>query len=177
VVLSSYLPGQERGNVTFAVEGGFGAYTTEPDVIAQTVVEWLRDPLEMEKRSKAACAASRPRATLQIAEEIGRKWLKTNAADLASALLVKLRQSEQQISSADEESDEAAEVVHQAEEAADASQTESLNSALTQLNDACRGLRQAQLTLREAKMRVRSTLEEAVTVGKGTADASTHWSA
>jgi len=177
VVLSSYLPGQERGNVTFAVEGGFGEYTTKPDIIAQTVVAWLQDPVELEKRSKAAGAASRPRATLQIAEEIGRKWLKTSAADLASALLVKLRQSEQQDSSAAEESEDAEEVVHQAEKAEDTSKTESLNSALTQLNDAYRTLRQAQLSLREAKMHVRSTLEEAVAVGNGPADPGAEMSA
>ena len=36
-MLSSYLPGQEAGNVPFVVQSGFGEYSKDPRQIARTV--------------------------------------------------------------------------------------------------------------------------------------------
>jgi 1,2-diacylglycerol 3-beta-galactosyltransferase len=44
LILSSFLPGQEHGNVAFAQDGGFGIFTRCPKGIADTASALLRDP-------------------------------------------------------------------------------------------------------------------------------------
>ena len=70
IMLSSYLPGQESGNVGFVVDGGFGAYSGEPSTIASTVCGWLDDDDRLREMSELSLAASRPAATEQIADDI-----------------------------------------------------------------------------------------------------------
>merc|ERR1711924_42036 len=70
IVLSSFLPGQEEGNVPFVVDGGFGAYETEPHAIAETVATWLSNPTMLAQMSAAALKLARPSATLDIAREL-----------------------------------------------------------------------------------------------------------
>merc|ERR1719291_1031261 len=45
-LLTSFIPGQEEGNVSFVVDGGAGAFVadTDPDAIAAEVAAWLGDP-------------------------------------------------------------------------------------------------------------------------------------
>ena len=43
IMLSGYLPGQESGNVGHVVDGGFGAYSSDPSELARTA--WLRSAL------------------------------------------------------------------------------------------------------------------------------------
>lgn len=69
-MLSSFLPGQEAGNVPFVVGGGFGAYAPQPERIAQTVCEWLEDPELLKEMSANAKAQGQPRAATTIAEEL-----------------------------------------------------------------------------------------------------------
>jgi len=71
IMLSDFLPGQEAGNVPFVVDGGFGAYSKRPEVIAKTVSGWLKDPQHLADMSSKSQDAGRPAATKQIAEDIG----------------------------------------------------------------------------------------------------------
>lgn len=69
-MLFAYLPGQEEGNVPFVENSGFGQYSGDPKVIADTVCSWLNSPDKMESMKAAALAAARPSATLDIAKEL-----------------------------------------------------------------------------------------------------------
>lgn len=69
-MLSSYLPGQEEGNVPFVQEAGFGTYSGNPVTIADTVSTWLSSPEMLSKMKEAALAAARPSATLDIARDL-----------------------------------------------------------------------------------------------------------
>jgi 1,2-diacylglycerol 3-beta-galactosyltransferase len=72
VMLSSYLPGQEAGNVKFVLEGGFGSYSPKSSVISKTVSGWLDNSELLQEMSAKASSAGAPEATLQIAEDIGK---------------------------------------------------------------------------------------------------------
>jgi 1,2-diacylglycerol 3-beta-galactosyltransferase len=63
-------PGQEEGNVPFVENSGFGKYSGNPDVIADTVCSWLASPDTMESMKEAALNAARPHATLDIARDL-----------------------------------------------------------------------------------------------------------
>ena len=69
-MLFSYLPGQEAGNVPFVENSGFGKFSGDPQVIAETVRSWLASPDKMKELKSAALAAARPSATLDIARDI-----------------------------------------------------------------------------------------------------------
>jgi len=69
-VLSSHLPGQEAGNVPFVIGKGFGEFSKEPKVIAQTVASWIQDDALLAKKSAAALDAGKPEATKLIAKEL-----------------------------------------------------------------------------------------------------------
>jgi 1,2-diacylglycerol 3-beta-galactosyltransferase len=71
VVISSYIPGQEKGNVDYVLEHQAGAYATDPAEIAEIVREWLwsgSDAFQQEVANAAALA--RPGAVLDIAERL-----------------------------------------------------------------------------------------------------------
>mmetsp|Transcript_8764 Transcript_8764/g.15802 ORF Transcript_8764/g.15802 Transcript_8764/m.15802 type:complete len:517 (-) Transcript_8764:1486-3036(-) len=85
IILSSFLPGQEEGNVTFVVENNIGAYLTDPIAIADKVCEWLNDPEELGALSERARSFGRPNATTLI------------AADLLEETTVRLRLRNKQI--------------------------------------------------------------------------------
>eukprot|EP01056_Protomagalhaensia_sp_Gyna25_P005986 Protomagalhaensia_sp_Gyna_25__5985@NODE_930_length_2398_cov_24_690547_g736_i0_p1_GENE_NODE_930_length_2398_cov_24_690547_g736_i0NODE_930_length_2398_cov_24_690547_g736_i0_p1_ORF_typecomplete_len618_score100_77MGDG_synth/PF06925_11/2e44Glyco_tran_28_C/PF04101_16/0_39Glyco_tran_28_C/PF04101_16/6_2e14Glyco_trans_1_3/PF13528_6/2_1e02Glyco_trans_1_3/PF13528_6/0_0053Glyco_trans_1_4/PF13692_6/0_026Glycos_transf_1/PF00534_20/0_1_NODE_930_length_2398_cov_24_690547_g736_i02882141 len=44
IMLSSYMPGQEEGNVSYVLDGNFGAYCVDPKMIGVIVREWLTNP-------------------------------------------------------------------------------------------------------------------------------------
>lgn len=69
-MLSSFLPGQEEGNVPFVEHAGFGTYEGEPARIAATVSGWLASPAKLRELKVAALEAARPRATLDIARDL-----------------------------------------------------------------------------------------------------------
>ena len=69
-MLFSYLPGQEEGNIPFVEESGFGHYSGDPSVIANTVSSWLESPEKLESMQQSALEASRPMATLDIALDL-----------------------------------------------------------------------------------------------------------
>jgi 1,2-diacylglycerol 3-beta-galactosyltransferase len=51
-------------------DSGFGKYSGNPEVIADTVSSWLASPEKMEAMRTAALAAARPTATLDIAKDL-----------------------------------------------------------------------------------------------------------
>lgn len=69
-ILSSFLPGQEEGNVPYVEENGFGTYRGSVDGIADAVQEWLASPLMLEQMRDSALEAARPDATLDIARDL-----------------------------------------------------------------------------------------------------------
>lgn len=71
-LLTSHLPGQEAGNVTYVIEGGFGAFETAPAAIARTLGGWLRDPSALARMRVNARKAANPSATHDIARDLAK---------------------------------------------------------------------------------------------------------
>lgn len=71
VIIYSYIPGQEEGNVQYVLDHQAGAYASEPAQVAQVVREWLRPGSGMLEQIVAKAAAlARPDATLVIAKRL-----------------------------------------------------------------------------------------------------------
>jgi hypothetical protein len=66
------VPGQEEGNVPFVENAGFGKYSSDPQVIAETVSSWLASSDTMARLQNAALNAARPSATLDIAKDLAK---------------------------------------------------------------------------------------------------------
>ena len=81
--LSSFLPGQEAGNVDIVLETGCGNFCEDPPEIAKTVGVWLKDSDLMNAMSLAAQKAGNPYAADEIVTDIGNQalaWMKLNEA-------------------------------------------------------------------------------------------------
>eukprot|EP00546_Thalassionema_frauenfeldii_P009751 CAMPEP_0178914470 /NCGR_PEP_ID=MMETSP0786-20121207/11444_1 /TAXON_ID=186022 /ORGANISM="Thalassionema frauenfeldii, Strain CCMP 1798" /LENGTH=519 /DNA_ID=CAMNT_0020587383 /DNA_START=107 /DNA_END=1666 /DNA_ORIENTATION=+ len=81
VMMTSFLPGQEAGNVEVVLDAGFGEYCKQPEKIGQTVANWLKNEELLCSMSKSATKAGHPHAAAEIAVDIGeitQKWLETN---------------------------------------------------------------------------------------------------
>lgn len=81
VMMTSFLPGQEAGNVDVVLESGFGEYQKRPSKIAEIVTSWLQDKPLLQTMSQAAMAAGNPYAADEIVEDIGRQtvaWMNLN---------------------------------------------------------------------------------------------------
>jgi UDP-N-acetylglucosamine:LPS N-acetylglucosamine transferase len=78
VMLTSFLPGQEEGNVDYVVEGGFGAFCqdSDPQAVAEEVTLWLNDNQKLEEMSMAAKRCGAPNAARDIVKQIGDSTLK-----------------------------------------------------------------------------------------------------
>lgn len=71
LILSSFIPGQEEGNVPFVVDNEVGLYCTEPEEIARIVQRWFQEDQTTRKRfAENARRLGRPQATTQIVESI-----------------------------------------------------------------------------------------------------------
>lgn len=80
-MLTSFLPGQEAGNVDVVLESGFGDYCEDPPQIATEVGYWLQDPELMQTMSRAATQAGNPHAADDIVRSIGSQtvsWMNLN---------------------------------------------------------------------------------------------------
>jgi 1,2-diacylglycerol 3-beta-galactosyltransferase len=76
MILSSFLPGQEAGNVPYVVEGGFGKYTgNKPKIIGDEVYKLFKNEQQLHEMSQKAKALARPDATVTIAKDIGIRLL------------------------------------------------------------------------------------------------------
>ena len=78
VLLTSFLPGQEEGNIDFVIEKKFGEYISDsnPQLIAQTVCSWLNNPDRMKEMSQFATKAGMPNAAEDIVKCIGKSVLR-----------------------------------------------------------------------------------------------------
>lgn len=73
LLLSSYLPGQEAGNVGWVTESGVGRYVPRLNELVQAVRELSRPGSpEIERMRRAVCLAARPQATERIADLVVR---------------------------------------------------------------------------------------------------------
>eukprot|EP00529_Nitzschia_sp_RCC80_P014757 CAMPEP_0113505750 /NCGR_PEP_ID=MMETSP0014_2-20120614/35502_1 /TAXON_ID=2857 /ORGANISM="Nitzschia sp." /LENGTH=748 /DNA_ID=CAMNT_0000401121 /DNA_START=236 /DNA_END=2482 /DNA_ORIENTATION=- /assembly_acc=CAM_ASM_000159 len=85
VMVTSFLPGQEEGNVDYVTEGGFGAFCpdTDPPAIAEEVALWLNDDDKLAEMATAAQKMGHPSAARDIVQQIGDstlKWRELNEA-------------------------------------------------------------------------------------------------
>lgn len=81
IMLTSFLPGQEAGNVDVVLEKEFGEYEQNPSKIANTVTSWLKSPNLLTKMSQLAMDFGNPYASDEIVEDIGRQtqaWMELN---------------------------------------------------------------------------------------------------
>lgn len=83
VMLTSFLPGQEEGNVDFVVAGGFGTFISDsdPNGVAEEVADWLKNDETRKELSKRAKMRGAPNAARDIVKNIGDislKWKKIN---------------------------------------------------------------------------------------------------
>jgi len=81
VMLTSFLPGQEAGNVDVVLEAGFGDFCVDPLEISGRVCSWLSDSSLLQEMSKAAHKAGYPLAADDIVADIGSEtviWMKMN---------------------------------------------------------------------------------------------------
>ncbi|CAN0080950.1 unnamed protein product [Scytosiphon promiscuus] len=70
VILSSFLPGQEAGNVPYVTDNNFGLYRNKPQEIAHEVSDLLADKDKLEAMGRNARSMGRPHATLDIARSL-----------------------------------------------------------------------------------------------------------
>ena len=84
-MLTSFLPGQEEGNVDYVIDGKFGAYfdDSDPQAIGEEIAHWLTDPAKLTEMSLAAKQMGAPHAARDIVQRIGDstlKWRELNEA-------------------------------------------------------------------------------------------------
>jgi 1,2-diacylglycerol 3-beta-galactosyltransferase len=71
MILSDAIPGQETGNVDYVVENNAGVYAPDPDVVASTVEQWLKEgEAGLRRRAENARRLGRPNAVWDIASEV-----------------------------------------------------------------------------------------------------------
>mmetsp|Transcript_185 Transcript_185/g.319 ORF Transcript_185/g.319 Transcript_185/m.319 type:complete len:475 (-) Transcript_185:3123-4547(-) len=70
IIVSGYLPGQEKGNVDFVVENGVGTFAPKPQDISETVSKWLSDPDKLWTMRNACINLGRPQASMEIARDV-----------------------------------------------------------------------------------------------------------
>jgi 1,2-diacylglycerol 3-beta-galactosyltransferase len=67
LVLTSFVPGQEKGNAEFVTGAGAGVYAPRPRQLAAEIGRLRRDPDSLARMRAAAVRVSRPRAAADIA--------------------------------------------------------------------------------------------------------------
>ena len=81
VMLTSFLPGQEAGNVNFVIDKAFGEFHKHPVDIAREVTGWFQNPTILQEMSHKAKEAGNPRAASEIVLDIGsttHTWMALN---------------------------------------------------------------------------------------------------
>jgi len=78
ILLSSYIPGQESGNVPYVLKHGVGVYVEDPGQIAEVVSGWFGSQrANLVQVAEKARQMGRPEATFHIVEEIAGCWATT----------------------------------------------------------------------------------------------------
>ena len=71
MILSGYVPGQEKANVDFVVSEGVGAAAFAPEAVVETLRDWLRPGSLALDEMKARCLAlAKPNAARDLGERI-----------------------------------------------------------------------------------------------------------
>lgn len=72
-LLTSFLPGQEEGNVDYVVDGGVGKFVedTEPEKIAEVLTSWMADPKMLADMGQKAFQLGSRSSTIDICRSIG----------------------------------------------------------------------------------------------------------
>eukprot|EP00551_Chaetoceros_affinis_P003805 CAMPEP_0203661292 /NCGR_PEP_ID=MMETSP0088-20131115/59534_1 /ASSEMBLY_ACC=CAM_ASM_001087 /TAXON_ID=426623 /ORGANISM="Chaetoceros affinis, Strain CCMP159" /LENGTH=607 /DNA_ID=CAMNT_0050523955 /DNA_START=102 /DNA_END=1925 /DNA_ORIENTATION=- len=70
VMITSFLPGQEAGNVDIVLDGGFGAFKKKPHQIADVVTSWMGDEDKLDEMSRRSSEVGNPQAASEIMEDI-----------------------------------------------------------------------------------------------------------
>lgn len=71
MIISGKVPGQEDGNVDHVVDNGAGVYSPSPQLVADSLAEWVNSPRStLDAYADAAKKLGRPRAAWDVAEEI-----------------------------------------------------------------------------------------------------------
>lgn len=76
VMITSFLPGQEAGNVNIVLDGKFGAYSEQPKEIGNIISGWLRDEDKLDEMSRRSKEAGNPSAASEIVQDIVRLSMK-----------------------------------------------------------------------------------------------------
>jgi 1,2-diacylglycerol 3-beta-galactosyltransferase len=88
ILLTSFLPGQEAGNVDFVLDNGFGDFNQNPVEIADEVTCWIKDPSLLKTMSHRAKATGRPHAAAEIVRDIcstASAWMNMNSLSQMSS--------------------------------------------------------------------------------------------
>jgi len=83
VMITSFLPGQEAGNVNIVLDNGFGDYCSDPYGIAEEVACWIQDEDLLTIMSNKSTAIGVPDAASDIVLTIGNmthQYMELNAA-------------------------------------------------------------------------------------------------
>ncbi|KAL9185080.1 hypothetical protein ACHAXT_002857 [Thalassiosira profunda] len=85
VMLTSFLPGQEEGNVDYVVDGEFGTFVSDndPQGISDVVAGWLLDEDKLRELSDNAHKRGAPDAAAEIVDAIGESALRWKRVDEA----------------------------------------------------------------------------------------------
>jgi len=68
IIIFSYVPGQEKGNVIYTVENGAGVYASSADRVVEALRGWLENPKKKELAARASKKLARPKAADKIAD-------------------------------------------------------------------------------------------------------------
>lgn len=72
VMLTSFLPGQEAGNVDIVLDGGFGAFHQKPRKCAEILSSWLKDDNILDTMARKSALVGHPHAAADIIKDIGK---------------------------------------------------------------------------------------------------------
>lgn len=72
LLVTSHLPGQERGNTELVTRAGAGMHTPRPGDVVRAVAQLKSDPEALQEMRRAALALARPEAARQVASLVAR---------------------------------------------------------------------------------------------------------
>ena len=75
-LMTSFLPGQEAGNVDVVLEKGFGDYVKDPKEAAAVLTDWCNDEKLRRVMSNNAKQVGDAGAAERIAKDVWRDWIR-----------------------------------------------------------------------------------------------------
>lgn len=81
VMITSFLPGQEAGNVDIVLDGGFGEFSKKPNQIANIVTNWMKDEAKLDEMSQRSSEVGNPTAASDIVQDIFRQSVEKIASN------------------------------------------------------------------------------------------------